>query len=152
MKVLIALPENVLTELAENKTVYAKTNFNNPYSPRAYRLLRQIAQMPNFFFGLKFDHLSEDDYPLVKQSDSANTQAVILDVPDEIMFEHNYYDFSDLIYKCEGYEGFDEDLVQIICDDIRFAQPRFPEEVRQVIFPKIEPNWLVDKIEVASFN
>lgn len=146
MEVVTKVPEIVVEQLKAGKTVHAKTNFNN-YSKRAYQILSRIAQMPNFFFGFENDHTLHDElFNLVNSSSENNKYNLKLNIPDEVLFKHDYYDFSSLIYWCEGYEGYDEDIVQDYIKCVKNVdQPGYARHsLKEVIYPRIEPNWVLD--------
>jgi len=146
MEVITKVPESVVSQLKKGETVYAKTNFNN-YSKRAYQILSRMAQMPNFFFGFENDSSQFSELmDMVDMSSSDNKIILKLNIPNEILFKHDYYDFSSLIYWCEGYEGYNEDIVNDYIKCLKNVdQPGYARHsLKQVIYPRIKPAWVLD--------
>ena len=147
MEIITRVPKTIIDQLKSGQTVYAKTNFNH-YSKRAYQILSRIAQMPNFFFGFENDvSLYDELLDMVTYSSEQNNYNLKLNLPHDILFRHDYYDFSSLIYWCEGSEGyFDEDIVQDYIKCVQNVdQPGYARHsLKQVIYPRIEPDWVID--------
>lgn len=134
--------------------IFAKTDFNNPYSPTAYKLLSQRAHLPNFFFGILVPSFPNDEIRIeaLTHSNSANDTLLDLQIPRNHLFFHYYYDFSNLINDCRPY---DQNPQQIVDPAIKQQANALGSNITtdskyvQVIFDRIDPNWVTN---VSNFK
>ena len=127
--------------------IFAKTDFNNPYSPTAYKLLSQRAHLPNFFFGILVPSFPHDDMRIAALTHSNNANDTLLDlqIPRHHLFFHSYYDFSNLINDCRPYDQHPQQIVDpAIRQQANLLGSNLTTDSKyvQVIFDRIDPNWL----------
>ncbi len=147
-----AVPDVVYEQLSQGQTIQAKTNFENHYSPKAYKMLAKVANMENFFFGIVPASESRGDLELhLTESDAANNKILTLDIPEENLFIHDFYGFSGLIYDCEDYDNLnlsDETL----WDYAKSLHLIDADSTVQVIYPELRPEWLIKADDVNTFD
>lgn len=139
--------------LALPGSIFAHTDFDNPYSPMAYKLLSQRAHLPNFFFGILVPSFPHDDIRIeaLTHSNSNNNTLLDLQIPRNHLFFHNYYDFSDLINDCRPYDQnpqktIDPDIKQHV--NALGSNLTTDSKYVQVIFDRIDPSWVT---KVSNF-
>lgn len=144
MEVLTAISEKVLIQLNHKNIIFAKTDFNNPYSSKAYLYLKKLSKFDNFFFGIivnqydKKQNLKEYCY----NSNPSNNILLTLNIPKQELYIHNYYDFTDLIYALEyPKSSLNTRTSEKIIKDIQFTTYN-KKELTQVIYPKIKKEWI----------
>lgn len=147
-----AVPDVIYQQLRQGQTVPAKTNFENPYSPKAYKMLAKVANMPNFFFGIVRASESREDLELhLTESDAANSKILTLDIPEENLFIHDFYGFSGLIYDCEDYDNLklSDETLWTYAKSLHLIDA---DSTVQVIYPELRPEWLVKADDVNTFG
>lgn len=144
MKVVTRVPVDLYNKLMEGNEIKAITDFENGFSKQAYKLLSDVANKNNFFFGLELDTVSTVDLPtLLSGSNENNRKDIIMDIPKSELFEHDYYDFSSLIYDCEDYDGISTPLSTLkeyaksLSNSVTEGRPV------QVIYDRINPEWII---------
>lgn len=144
MKILTAVPEKLLKEIKTNNVVYAKTDFENPYSKKAYQQLKHISGFENFFFGIVIN-----DYTNIQElktqccySNPNNNIILTLEIPQKELFLHDYYDFSDLIALYENLEKFDDNITPESISELLKNKPYDHNELTQAIYPKIKKQYI----------
>lgn len=146
------VPESVYNQLRNGKTVSAKTNFNNPYSPKAYNMLSKVSNMENFFFGIVSASEDREDLEIHLTSSNPNNDTILtLDIPENELFIHDFYSFAGLIYDCEDYDNLklsDETL----WDYAKGLHIIEKDSTVQVTFKEIRPEWLISSEPTNSFN
>lgn len=138
MRVYIKVPKSVTDKLANNETVEAITDFDNPYSKEAYQALVTLTGLPNFFFGLG-SHIES----ILSLSNDNNVETLALEVPNNELHAMYYYDFSALILdyeegNLENIKRYQPSLLQPL--ESLVNQPGNPI---QFIFKEIRPEMLV---------
>lgn len=147
-----AVPDVVYQQLIQGQTVQAKTNFENPYSPKAYKMLAKVANMSNFFFGIVPASESREDLELhLTESDAANNKILTLDIPEENLFVHDFYGFSGLIYDCEDYDNLKlpDETLWTYAKSLHLIDA---DSTVQVIYPELRPEWLIKADDVDTFD
>lgn len=147
-----AVPDVVYQQLSQGQIVPAKTNFENPYSPKAYKMLAKVANMPNFFFGIVPASESREDLELhLTESDATNSKILTLDIPEENLFIHDFYGFSGLIYDCEDYDNLklSDETLWTYAKSLHLIDA---DSTVQVIYPELRPEWLVKADDINTFD
>lgn len=132
--------KDVYQQIIESGFCNAITNFKNPYSKKAYKILKLISGMDNFFFTMQ-DTNTDDIDDILDMSNEQNIIRLTLEVPENITFKCKYYDFTDLIYYIEN-----EKEVDVIHNIIRnIIKNNFPKDEKyiQVIIPYILKEWII---------
>ena len=146
------VPESVYNQLRNGETVKAKTNFDNPYSPKAYKMLSKVSNMDNFFFGIVSASEDREDLEIhLTGSNSNNDTILTLDIPEDNLFIHDFYSFSGLIYDCEDYDNLqlsDETL----WDYAKGLHLIEEDSTVQVTFKEIRPEWLISSENIKNFD
>ena len=146
------IPESIALALRNGNIVKAKTDFNNPYSPKAYKMLSKVANMDNFFFGIVSASEDREDLEIhLTGSNPDNNTILTLDIPETELFLHDFYSFSGLIYDCEDYDNLqlsDETL----WDYAKGLHIIEKDSTVQVTFKEIRPEWLISSTNVNNFN
>lgn len=141
MQVVMKCSKEVYEKLISFNKCDAITNFNNSYSPRAYEILKKVSGMDNFFFAMK-DTGVKDLEDIISNSNINNIIELVLNVPDHLVFQCAYYDFTDLIYYLE-YE-YDSITVKNLTDKIAQQNKENNEDYVQIIMPYILKDWLIN--------
>lgn len=147
-----AVSDVVYQQLRQGQTVQAKTNFENPYSPKAYEMLAKVANMPNFFFGIVPASESREDLELhLTESDAANSKILTLDIPEENLFIHDFYGFSGLIYDCEDYDNLklSDETLWTYAKSLHLIDA---DSTVQVVYPELRPEWLIKAADINTFD
>lgn len=146
------VPESVYNDLHNGKTVQAKTDFNNPYSPKAYKMLSKVSNMANFFFGIVSASEDREDLEIHLTGSNPNNDTILtLDIPENDLFIHDFYSFAGLIYDCEDYDNLqlsDETLWN-------YAKGLYiieKDSTVQVTFKEIKPEWLISSENIKNFE
>ena len=147
-----SVPKSILDDLLAGQTIHAKTDFNNKFSPKAYRLLAKVSNMDNFFFGIAQASEDREDLEIhLTGSNPANDTILTLDIPEDQLFIHDFYGFSGLIYDCEDYDNLllpDETLL----DYAKHLQLIDSTTTVQVIYQELRPEWLIKGQDLKSFD
>lgn len=143
MLIQTAISSDVYSQLQNGQTVKAATDFDGGPSTLAYQLLSDCAQLEDFFFGIVVTNirLQEDLDYLTSLSNANNVVTLQLEIPDNLLFVHDYYTFTDLIYDAEGYDGINIPL-ETLQESAQHLTNLKPNRVLQVIYPYIDPNWI----------
>lgn len=141
MKIITHIPETLYHELQETGMIYPKTNYS--FAPTAYGILKDISKMDNFFFGVASDRdFSDDDWETAGlKGNPSNTVKLTLEVPDDTIFIHDFYTFSDLIYYTDHEPN--DDITRRLVEAIKH-QYTTPNDYHQVIFPRIEKTYIIE--------
>lgn len=138
------------------RTMADKTRCNYPHAISVYRRLfadynaQKKTSYESFFWAfsdLRTKNLTEAIYRALemvgKSTDTNGTDKIyVLDVPEELCLETDFYNFTDEIYACEHPEE-----LQSIWNSI--YEKRKSE--RQVIFPYIEESMVMMVIDLKDF-
>lgn len=135
------------SKLNANAKVYADpTKCNHPNALEVYkRLFNDYNQKKNvnyssFFWGFSklltdnLDDAIERACDMIGTDFTSEWKVLVLDVPDELCLETDFYNFSDEIFAYQ-YPNELESIWESIYEQ--------RESERQVIFPYIEPTWIV---------
>ena len=128
-----------------------KSRCNHPHALPVYQRLfgdyneKKGTSYESFFWG--FSELRTNDLDvattraleMIGMLDAENCKVLILDVPDEICLETDFYNFSDEIF---AYQYPDELQSHWDCIyDNRNSE-------KQIIFPYIEESWVIAEVEI----
>jgi hypothetical protein len=138
------------SELSINTKTYADpTKCNHPNAIEVYkRLFNDYNQKKNtnyhsFFWGFSklltdnLDDAIERAFEMIGMDFTTEWKVLVLDVSDELCLETDFYNFSDEIYAHQ----YPDELES--CWDYIYEER---ESERQVIFPYIDPAWIVQEI------
>lgn len=142
MLVKTRVPITVIKQLDQNQDVFAKTDWKNPYSPEAYRLLSKTSGLSNFFFGIKLtnDVSSSEILNILDSPNKPEHQyEITLDLDPSTIFAHDFYAFSGLILDCQ--EKRPQAEIQKNANRLHITQKNWPI---QVIFPAIHQKDIVN--------
>ena len=140
MKIEILVTDKVLSILQQDGICYAKNN--NPVSNYAYNVLKEITGYNGLFFGvLNNDYLKNQNelkMEMLRSGQENNTQLLTLEIPDNLVYYHDYYDFSDLIYyhDCE----YNMDILDKI---LKVIKGKYITNFTQCVFPYIKKEWII---------
>lgn len=139
MKMRLLVSDEVLTTIQDDGICYAENEA--PFSHYAYELMTGVTGFKGLFFAI---YESEDmkQNPermkeLITTSSKQNDWELVLDVPDNEVFYHNYYDYTDFIYF---YDREDYQIVRMIKEAVKTKQFG---QVTQCLINRIEKNWIV---------
>lgn len=139
MEMRILVSDEVFTAIQDNGVCYAENKA--PFSHYAYELMKEITGFQGLFFAIHESEAMKQEpkriAELIAMSNEQNCWELLLDVPDEEVFYHNYYDFTDLIYF---YDEADYQIVKIIKEAAKIKQFG---DVTQCLINRIEKNWIV---------
>jgi hypothetical protein len=137
-------------ELSINAKTYADpTKCNHPNALEVYQRLfndynqKKKTNYNSFFWGfskLLTDNLEdaiERACGMIGMDFTKEWKVLVLDIPDELCLETDFYNFSDEIYAHQY-----PDELESYWDYIYEKR----ESERQVIFPYIDPKWIVQEI------
>lgn len=146
------VPKSVYDALHKGQIVKAKTNFDNPYSPKAYKLLSEVSHMKNFFFGIVSASEDREDLEIHLTGSNPNNDTILtLDIPENVLFVHDFYSFSGLIYDCEDYDNLQlpNETLRDYAKGLHIIEK---DSTVQVIFEEIRPEWLLSAETLQAFD
>lgn len=155
MKAILSVNKEVVNIIKKEGYVNAITDFKNPYSEQAYKLLKEKSKMDNFFFAFHLENNNIDED--IKCNIPNNDYILILNIPDtERIFSMPYYYFSDLIYyfdnasieelKEQGYKTIE--ITKNHCMTGRYIVKNQPSQIN---FQKIQNEWIEKIYEYDKF-
>lgn len=151
MEVIIKVPKKVYKKLILKGEVFPEV-WEEPTDKCSYKngyvFLSEVSKFSSFFFAMKYDQNWSTDKILEIQnicsmSSEENTDYLLLDVPEKILFKHEYYDFTDYLYY-EFNAGTSEerpDYVRELKD--RISNQVVNTDVIQVLLPVLKKEWII---------
>ena len=77
-----------------------------------------------------------------EECDNSDAAFYLMDIPDELILESDFYNFTDYIYMTRGFEPDFKVLWETIFSD--------RDETKQVVFPYIKKEWIIEKIDTVD--